>query len=380
MSWENKEYLIWLTQLKGVGPVTQRLLIEKLGSPAAVYGAASEELESTCGLSSKAAAAITADRRKGDTLERSRRILDECFKRGIKLLAAGDPRYPAEVAAVHGMPVLLYYKGILPEDSPGIAIVGARRCGEYAKAVACEAADFLARQKVTVISGMAKGIDGYAHTACINAGGHTLAFLGGGVDVCYPKEHDMLHRAIIENGVAISEYPPGTKPYYRNFARRNHLISSWAQKVLVVQAGEKSGALITARHALSANKKVLALPDRTSEKTSIGSNRLLLEGATAYLEKEQLLEGLEGIKKSVPHKKSKAPADQDKQAEPKAIGKIKAEILRLVSDSPKTADEICILLAGRYEIFEIEEAIFELEMARHIDRRGGRIIGGDSSL
>jgi len=126
--------------------------------------------------------------------------------------------------------------------------------------------------EVAVISGMAKGIDGYAHTACIRAGGRTVAFLGGGVDICYPKEHDTLHRAIIENGAVVSEYPPGTKPYYRNFARRNYLISSWAQKILVVQAGEKSGALITARHALSANKMVLAVPDRISEKTSIGNN------------------------------------------------------------------------------------------------------------
>lgn len=134
---------------------------------------------------------------------------------------------------------------------------------------------------------MAKGIDGYSHTACINAGGYTIAFLGGGVDEVYPKEHAKLMEKIIANGAVISEYPPETKPYPKNFPKRNRLISAFSDKLLVIEAGENSGSLITAQFTKKYNREVLAVPNNIFSKESRGCNKLILNGATLYMYPKQ---------------------------------------------------------------------------------------------
>lgn len=161
-------------------------------------------------------------------------------------------------------------------------------------------ADYLARQGITVVSGMAQGIDGYAHSACLKAGGYTLAFLGSGLDHVYPAQHRALMEAIADKGALLTEYPPSISPHPAFFPQRNRLISAWSDKVLLVEAGEKSGALITARLAKDLGKEVFVLPNEISRSTGRGANQLILEGAKIFLDPSQLLFENLKIKKKRP--------------------------------------------------------------------------------
>jgi len=178
-------YWIWLTQIKGVGPKRQRLLLEKFSTPENIYRASFKELLQCPGIGNSTAKAIIEER----SLEKAKSILDSVNKFNIKLLTLDNPLYPQEAKEIGEMPILLYYKGRLVRNSMGIAIIGSRRCSEYGKMVVDEAATYLSKENIVVISGMAKGIDGYAHTSCIKAGGYTIAILGNGLDICYPPEH-----------------------------------------------------------------------------------------------------------------------------------------------------------------------------------------------
>ncbi|SKC57367.1 DNA-processing protein DprA [Maledivibacter halophilus] len=278
-------YWIWLTQIKGIGPKRQRRLLEKFNTPENIYKKTLEELLECDGIGYNMAEKIIKER----SLKKAEKILNNVKKQNIKLLTLKNPLYPTEAKNIKEMPVLIYYKGNLIENSMGVSIVGSRRCSQYGKKVATDAGDYLARENIWVISGMAKGIDSYAHTSCIKAGGYTIAVLGNGLDICYPQEHIELMKKIIQNGAVISEYPPGTRPDPKHFPRRNLLISGWSYKILVVEAGAKSGALITADYGKKYKRQVLALPDNIYSKESIGSNRLIGNGAKIYLSKEQLL-------------------------------------------------------------------------------------------
>ncbi|MDD4402479.1 MAG: DNA-processing protein DprA [Desulfitobacteriaceae bacterium] len=278
-------YWVWLTQINGIGPKRQRALLERFNTPENVYRAPLEDLLECDGIGHKTANILV----KAKSLEKANRILDSVQKLKIKLLIIDDSLYPAEAKSIKEMPILLYYKGNLIKNSMGVAIVGARRCSEYGKMVTDNAATYLAKQNISVISGMAKGIDSYAHTGCIKAGGYTIAFFGNGLDICYPSEHVELMEKIIENGAIISEYPPGVKPKPKHFPRRNLLISAWSYKILIVEAGAKSGALITANYGRQYKREVLAVPDNIYRQESMGSNKLIGDGASIYLNKEQLL-------------------------------------------------------------------------------------------
>ncbi len=169
-------------------------------------------------------------------------------------------------------------------------MVGARRCSSYGKQVALEAADYLAAHSIPVISGMAKGIDGYAHIACLKANGYTMAVVAHGLDQCYPKEHQELMQAIIETGVVMSEYPPDTLPRLEYFPERNAIIAGLCCKVLIAEAGQKSGALITAKLAKEQGKELFVPPHDIYSPSGIGCNQLIVNGATVYLYPKQLID------------------------------------------------------------------------------------------
>ncbi len=278
-------YWVWLTQINGIGPKRQRALLERFSTPENVYRASLEDLLECDGIGHKTAKRLV----KAKSLEKANKILDSVQKFNIKLLTIDDSLYPAKAKSIKEMPIFLYYKGNLINNSMGVAIVGARRCSGYGKMVTDDAATYLAKQNISVISGMAKGIDSYAHTGCIKAGGYTIAFFGNGLDICYPSEHAELMEKIIENGAIISEYPPGVKPKPKHFPRRNLLISAWSYKILIVEAGAKSGALITANYGKQYKREVLAVPDNIYRPESMGSNKLINDGAAIYLHEEQLL-------------------------------------------------------------------------------------------
>lgn len=279
------EYWIWLTKLKGVGLILQKRLINFFSSPLDVYSATEDQLVLVKGIGKSLAKSIKNSR----SLEKSRFILSEIDRKNIKILTYDNPLYPEHAKIYHDSPIVLYYKGTIKSHFKSVAIVGSRRCSEYGKKIAVDAASFLAHKDITVISGMAKGIDSYAHTACINSGGYTIAFLGNGIDICYPKEHIDLMEAIVEKGAIISQFPPGTPPKPQHFPIRNKLISSWSQKILIAEASEKSGSLITANIGYKQKKKVLVPPHEIYSLSGKGNNKLLMKGADLYLSPSQLL-------------------------------------------------------------------------------------------
>lgn len=344
-------YWIWLTQIKGVGPKRQRLLLEKFNTPANIYRASFKELLQCPGIGNSTAKSIIEER----SLEKAKSILDSINDLNIKLLTLDDPLYPPKAKDIEEMPILLYYKGNLVENSMGVAIVGSRRCSEYGKNVVHEAATYLAKENIAVISGMAKGIDGYAHTSCIKAGGYTIAILGNGLDICYPPEHIELMEKIIENGAIISEYPPGTKPNPRYFPRRNLIISAWSYKILVIEAGAKSGSLITADFGKQYGREVLAVPDNIYSSGSKGSNKLIYCGAKIYLHKKQLL--IDNRYRPIEDK-----VDDKHIAAPNNLDELEKNIIEILSNKgSKTLEELSVLmnidsmeLLGKLSLMELE--------------------------
>jgi DNA processing protein len=272
------KYWIWLSRLKGTGPVLQKRLLKHFASPKGVYEADMGELIEVDGVGKGIAENIVSSRSFEDSL----RIMDSLDRIGGRILTIEDDCYPRSAAQVDGAPVVLYYRGEIRKGLKGIGIVGSRRCSQYGKRVALEVGRFLGENGYAVISGMAKGIDGYAHIGCINAGGYTIAFLGTGLDVCYPREHGDLMEKIVEKGAVVSEYPPCTPGRAEYFPRRNYHISSWSERLLVVEASERSGALITARHAREQGREVFAVPSGIYSATGRGTNKLISEGASIY--------------------------------------------------------------------------------------------------
>lgn len=279
------EYWLWLRLIKGLGPIMEKRLLNYFKTPKSIYEACADELMSVVGIGDVIAGNIVSSR----SLDKAYSLLEEVEKKSIKLLTYNNPLYPSIAKEYAEAPTLLYYKGNIKENIEGVGVVGSRRCSSYGKQVTIEAVEFLAKNNIPVISGMAKGIDGYAHTACLKSGGYTIAFLGNGVDICYPSEHATLMEAIIENGAVVSEYPPGTKGRKEFFPKRNALISSWSKKILVIEAAEKSGALITADFAKELGREVLVPPHEIYSITGKGTNKLISQGNSLYLEPSQLL-------------------------------------------------------------------------------------------
>lgn len=356
----NLLYWIWLSQIKGVGPVIAKVLLDVFKSPENIYKTTKDELINIDRIGNAIADIIFSSK----SLVVSEEILNKCKKTNIGILTSIDSLYPIAVKDIKKAPVILYYKGNVIEDSMGVAIVGSRRCTEYGKKITVEAAEFLAQNHIPVISGMAKGIDGYAQTACLKSGGYTIAILGCGVDICYPKEHIDLMMKIIEKGAVISEYPPGTKPNPNYFPMRNRLISAWCKKLLVVEAGEKSGSLLTAAFAKEQNRQVLAAPNSIYSRESIGTNKLIEEGAEIYLKPSQLL--LEGMRRKIVSGENTFIIDEELSSlEKVTLDKLKGKFMTLGE----------LLLNVKDDRSDIIEAISVLELRGIITNVGGFLRG-----
>lgn len=277
-----------------IGPVLSRRLIAAFGSPSRVFKADSTELRRVDGLGQEKAGHITGF--KGwDIVDRH---LRESEKKNIRVTAYGDPSYPEVLREVESAPLVLYMKGeYKPEDRYAVAVVGSRKHTGYGEAVARKFSAELAISGLTIVSGMARGIDTLAHISALSAGGRTLAVLGSGPDVPYPPENRKLAGMVAESGAIISEFPPGTSPLRENFPRRNRLISGLSLGVLVVEATASSGSLITAKYALEQNREVFAVPGNIISENSGGTNRLIRQGAKPVLETNDILEELAPVLK-----------------------------------------------------------------------------------
>lgn len=283
------EYAPWLAlgRVKGLGCVGFKKLAAEFADPRKIFAASRSALEQVEDLRADAIDGIVNFHEWAEVNDEIRRVRDA----GISLVCYSDASYPARLRTIADPPPLLYVKGELNSvDDKAVAIVGSRSASDYGRRVARDLARGLASSGFTVVSGMARGIDGMAHETALNSGGRTIAVLGSGVERAYPPEHDKLYQRVSANGAVISELPIGTRPLAFNFPARNRLISGLSLGVVVVEATEKSGSLITASLAVEQGREVFAVPGEVGSSRSRGAHRLIRQGAKLVENVDDILE------------------------------------------------------------------------------------------
>ena len=285
----DKRYWVGFNLVRGIGAVRLQSLRDHFGDLSLAWQAPVDALQAA-GLSSKLAERVLQIRASLNL----DKYLSRIEAQGIHILTWDDEIYPRRLKEIDQPPPVLYMRGaVTTEDFWSVAVVGTRRVSAYGRQVADELGMFLANHGVTVISGLARGVDAIAHQSTLKAGGRTIAVLGCGVDRIYPPENTQLAEKIMEHGALLSDYAPGTAPDAANFPPRNRIISGLAMATVVVEAGETSGALITAQFAADQGREVFAVPGNILAPQSKGTNRLIAEGARPMLSGQDLLDVLD---------------------------------------------------------------------------------------
>ena len=321
------KYWVGFNLIPGIGAVKFSLLENHFGDLGRAWHASATELRSA-GLDPKSVEKIIATRPRISFDNEMEKL--EKYK--IRVVTHNSFDYPPRLKEIYDYPPVLYIRGILTsEDEIAIAVVGTRRASIYGRQVTEEIVADLARNKITIISGLAKGIDSIAHRAALEAGGRTIAVSGCGLDMVYPSEHVTLARQIMEHGALISEFPLGTRPKAEHFPQRNRIMSGMSLGVLIVEAGETSGALLTAQWALEQNREVFAVPGSIFSPVSKGTNRLIQEGAKLVRHYSDILEelNLTMVAQQLEMKEIIPPTDTE------------AQLLRYLSKEATHIDEIC---------------------------------------
>jgi len=287
----SREAYIALNMIDGVGPVRLRALRDQFGTPEAILTASKQELMRVEGVGEEVARSIAGWREQIDLDAELERI----EKGNARVVTCDDPEYPKNLREIYDPPLVLYVKGTLKAgETLAIGVVGSRRTTLYGQDMARKLAFQLARLGVTVVSGLARGIDTAAHNGALQAKGRTVAVIGCGIDVVYPAENKKLADEIVEKGGAVvTEFPFGVKPDKQNFPMRNRIISGWSMGVVVVEANLKSGALITAGQAAEQGRQVFAVPGRADSILSRGTNKLIKDGAKLTEDVEDVLSEFE---------------------------------------------------------------------------------------
>lgn len=347
-------YLMWLSRIHGMGYKRVESLIEHFGSATAVWAAHSSEFLEVKNLGEVMANRIIASRKEAPLEE----WIEELEEKEISFLSVYHPRYPWLLREIADPPVGIYLKGVLPENERSmVSIVGARRCSRYGAGVAYGIAKDLAKANIVVVSGMALGIDAKAHQGILDGGGQTIAVLGCGVDCCYPEENRGLMERIKENGCLLSEFPPGTTPVPQNFPRRNRIISGLSPMTVVVEAGKRSGTLITADQALENGRDVYVVPGNVTSAYSKGTNNLIKQGCPVVTEYQDILNAL-GITYNERERANFTKKISMNLSDDEEI------VYRQIGEEPKTAEEICGVLS--LPIQTVQYALTLLEVAGHI--------------
>lgn len=288
----NRKYWYWINNIEGIGNAKIRGMFAFAPDPYAVFQMKEDDLRNIPSLSDSDIRNILSQNNRVRILEE----YDRLTEKGVKFVFPYEEEYPSRLKELYDMPYILYYRGSLPEDNrPGIAIVGSRRCSEYGRHVAFELGRVLSDAGANVISGLALGIDSSAHRGAIMGGGRTFGVLAGGVDKCYPPGNYNLYCDIINSGGVISEFPGNISTKPGMFPLRNRIISGMSDAVIVVEAGKKSGSLITAAFALNQNRDVFAVPGRLGDPLGVGCNELISEGAMVVTDYDKILSEL-GLK------------------------------------------------------------------------------------
>ncbi len=321
------KYWVGFSFIPGIGRVRLNQLETHFGNLEDAWNAAAADLR-LARLDNNVINAITTWRPKVSLEEE----MEKLEHHRVQVLTYHDSAYPSRLKEIYDYPPILYVKGsLLPEDEWCLAVVGTRRATAYGKQVTEEIVADLARNRITIASGLARGIDSVAHRSALEAGGRSIAVFACGLDIVYPGENANLARSIMQQGALLSEYPLGTKPKPDNFPRRNRIMSGMSLGVLVVEAGESSGALITANLALEQNREVLAVPGSILSPASRGTNHLIQEGAKAVRDYMDILEELNLT----------AVAQQMEMKEIIPASDEESILLKQLSTEPTHVDEVC---------------------------------------
>jgi DNA processing protein len=355
--------LVCLTMVPGVGPHTCRALLERFGTAAGVLEAPAATLRTVPGVGTKLAARIAGARRDLDPAA----DLELCRKSDVRVIARGDPTYPRSLEEIPDPPCLLYCRGTLEASDPlAIALVGSRRCTPYGLRIAERLAAGLARVGLTVVSGLARGIDAAAHRGALKAGGRTLAVLANGLSQVYPPEHEELARAVAGSGALLSEMPMRQAPLAGLFPQRNRLISGLSLGVVVVEAAPRSGSLSTAHHAMEQNREVFAVPGPVDSLPSQGCHRLIRDGARLVETVDDILEELGPLVREV-----RAADDGPTVRHPAelTLSDNERSLLGHLSDHPVAVDALIALT--HLTAAQVMATVSVLEMRRLVRRLPG---------
>ncbi len=348
------KYWVGFSLIPGIGHVRFTQLENYFGNLKDAWQATPAEVKSS-GLDNGSVRSITSWRPKV-SLDAE---MEKLERYGVQVLTWHDPNYPPRLKEIYDYPAVLYIRGcLLPEDEWCLAVVGTRRATVYGRQVTEEIVADLAKSKITIVSGLARGIDSVAHHSALEAGGRSLAVFACGLDTVYPAENAALARSIMQQGALISEYPLGTKPRAENFPRRNRIMSGLSLGVLVAEAGETSGAMITANMALEQNREVFAIPGSILSPSSMGTNRLIQEGAKLVRDYTDILEELNLT----------AVARQIEMKEIIPASDTEALLLKQLGAEPVHIDEVC--RSSGLPISEVSSTLAMMELKGLVKQMG----------
>jgi DNA processing protein len=360
LSRDDNFYLIALSLVKDIGPLSAKSLLAHFKRAEDIFAAPIEEIAQCPDIGPKRAKAIK-DFQGWDLVQRQIKGIAEM---GLGVLTYKDPLYPEGLRGLDDSPLVLYYKGTLEEeDKIALAIVGTRDMTDYGSKITLKIASALASAGITIVSGLARGIDTMAHIGALRAKGRTIAVVGSGLDIIYPTGNRDLYRRIPSSGCVLSEFPLGTPPEKYNFPRRNRLISGLSLGVLVVEAAENSGSLITVQYALDQNKEVFAIPGRVDSPLSRGTNNLIKKGARLVQDAEEIIEEL------LPQLKGFTSSRQEDTKTLEITDKEKA-IFNLLKDEPIHIDNILRNVSMRAD--EVLSILLNLELKGIIRQKEGK--------
>ena len=362
----NIKALLTLHMIPGIGPNRLRMLINHFTSPEAVMSASERELRDVVGIDDVLSKVIHETHPDDRTIDQQFAALEE---HGARIVTWWDDDYPSYLKEIYDPPTLLFVKGTLPSaDEITFAVVGTRMATSYGRVATERLAGGLARHGITIVSGMARGIDGIAHRTALSNGGRTIGVLGCGLDIVYPPEHRSLYEEVAANGAIISEFPMGTTPEAHNFPQRNRLISGLSLGVLVVEAQEKSGALLTAQSALEQGRDVFAVPGNIDAQKSRGTNRLIQQGAKLVLDIDDILDELSGPLSGI---HPPLPAALLAGHLPPDISEEERSLLDLLSPSEPRHIDVLVVESG-IPTSKILALLLSLELAGYVRQLSGK--------
>jgi DNA processing protein len=358
--------LLTLHLVTGIGPRLTAALLERFGSAGTALGASAAELLEVPQIGQRLADAITRAAASGET----DRELARLTQHNVHLLAFGTPDYPPQMIGIPDLPHVLYIRGqIKPEDANAVALVGSRHCTPYGRRMAEKLASGLARAGVVTVSGLARGIDGVAHRAALDAGGRTLAVLAGGLSSIYPPEHVGLAKDVAAAGALITESSMEQEPMAGLFPARNRIISGLSRLVVIVEAAEKSGALLTASHAADQGRTVLAVPGPADSAASGGCHDLLRKGAVLCRGVDDVLEELHGVSAMYQAAKNAPPEPAAPAGPPPGLDDTQRRVWDFLSGQVRTVDEMAQQLGLSVPV--LSTTLMMLEMKKAVRRLPG---------